>query len=130
MAIALLALGIAFAAFCIWLTLRLVNGQKKLGWKLWATAGVIAVVGYPLSIGPACWITSRTKIGASLVTNTYGHLFRHTDLADPDPFVRKSVVGYSKLLAAPNSDWVFHIDEDDPGFTLTSKTRGHWVWHP
>jgi hypothetical protein len=53
-------LGIAFAAACVWLAVRLVNRREKPGVGLWAAVVVIAVlVGYPLSIGPACWVKDR-----------------------------------------------------------------------
>jgi len=55
MTIILFALAVAFAAFCVWLTVRIVNRKER--WARWALAG--AVLGLPvlylLSFGPACW---------------------------------------------------------------------------
>src|SRR5437899_2862266 len=55
MAIALLTAGTVSAAFCIWLTVRIVNRRER-----WAKRTLAAVVGltvlYVLSFGPACWL--------------------------------------------------------------------------
>ena len=38
----------------------------------WIIVALVAVlVGYPLSFGPACWITSRTNVGVSAVPIVY-----------------------------------------------------------
>jgi hypothetical protein len=50
MAIALLIFGVAFAAFCVWLTVRIVNRRER--WAKWTAAGVVLFVLYPLSVGP------------------------------------------------------------------------------
>jgi hypothetical protein len=51
-------LAFAFAAFCVWLTVRLINRRER--WAKWTLAGVLIVaIGYPLSIGPACWLMWR-----------------------------------------------------------------------
>jgi len=64
MAILIPALGVAFAAFCVWLTVRIVNRRER--WAKW-TLG--AVVGLPLlyvaSFGPACWwFPKRVRVGS------------------------------------------------------------------
>ena len=48
------------------------TSRKKSGLAFWAT--VVVVVGlvlYPLSFGPACWITSRTDFGWRAVPTLY-----------------------------------------------------------
>src|SRR5690349_14399130 len=59
MAIALAIFGIAFAAFCVWLTVRSVNRRAR--WAKWTLAGI--VVGLPMlyvaSFGPACWAANN-----------------------------------------------------------------------
>jgi hypothetical protein len=47
---------ITFAAFCVWLGVRIVNRRER--WAKW-TAGVI---GYPLSIGPVVWLLYRKML--------------------------------------------------------------------
>ena len=54
MALAMLIFGVAFAAFCVWLTVRIVNQRER-----WAKRTLSVAVGLPLlyvaSFGPACW---------------------------------------------------------------------------
>lgn len=59
MAITLSIFGIAFAAFCVWLGVRIYNRREQ--WAKWTAAGmaVMIVVGYPLSIGLANWLYRR-----------------------------------------------------------------------
>ena len=46
--------------------------KKKPNAGLWITVVLIVVlVGYPLSFGPACWISSRIGMGASLIPTVY-----------------------------------------------------------
>jgi hypothetical protein len=46
--------------------------RKHPGMTFWITVSlVVVVVGYPLSLGPACWITSRMNSGASTVSMAY-----------------------------------------------------------
>jgi hypothetical protein len=59
-AIFLTALCISFAAFCVWLTVRIVNRRERWAKRL---AGGIAVglpVFYVLSFGPACWMAGNS----------------------------------------------------------------------
>ncbi|MBI3860511.1 MAG: hypothetical protein HY290_01300 [Planctomycetia bacterium] len=54
MAIALAVTGVAFAAFCVWLTVRIVNRRER--WAKWMLATVVGVPAlYVVSFGPACW---------------------------------------------------------------------------
>jgi len=55
MIILLPALGGVFAAFCVWLTVRIVNRREK--WAKWTAVGLLGLpLLYVLSFGPACWI--------------------------------------------------------------------------
>jgi hypothetical protein len=48
------------------------DNRKKPGWAFWAVVVVVVMlVVYPLSIGPACWISSRTSIGATAASVIY-----------------------------------------------------------
>ena len=53
MTILLPALSFAFAAFCVWLVVRIMNRRER--WAKWALAGILLtiLVVYPLSFGPA-----------------------------------------------------------------------------
>jgi hypothetical protein len=53
MTILLPALAVAFAAFCVWLVVRIVNRRER--WAKWTAVAILVAVliGYPLSSGPA-----------------------------------------------------------------------------
>jgi len=58
MRIVIPALSVAIAAVVVWLTIRLVNSRKRPGLGFWFAAVCIVAFGYPLSLGPACWLCS------------------------------------------------------------------------
>ncbi len=48
------------------------SDRKKPGVAFWTTVvAVVVLVAYPLSIGPAFWITSRTGFGGDAVSVLY-----------------------------------------------------------
>jgi hypothetical protein len=53
MSIVLSALGVAFAAFCVWLAVRIVNWGER--WAKWTALAVAVTFVYPISFGPVCW---------------------------------------------------------------------------
>ena len=58
MTILIPALAVAFAAFCVWLTVRVVNRRER--WAKWTMAATVVVpVLYVLSIGPAAWLSIK-----------------------------------------------------------------------
>jgi hypothetical protein len=109
MALALTIFGIAFAAICIWLTVRIVNRRER--WAKWTLAAVIAMpVLYVASFGPACWISSRTETGAGMVAIVYQPVIKIIfEPAAPD-FVRISIVKYAELLSSRG--WMFSRTSD------------------
>jgi hypothetical protein len=67
--------GIAFAAFCVWLTVRIINRRER--WAKWTLAVTLSLpVLYAASFGPACWISSRIGIGSRAVSVVYQPLLR------------------------------------------------------
>jgi hypothetical protein len=60
----LLVLGVAFAAFCVWLTVRIVNRRER-----WARRTALAMaclpILYVLSFGPACWMAATPRVAGS-----------------------------------------------------------------
>src|SRR5690349_19586030 len=54
MTIVLPALALAFAAFCVWLAVRIINRRER--WAKWTAAVIAPPLLYLLSFGPACWI--------------------------------------------------------------------------
>ncbi len=93
----LTTLAVTFAAFCVWLTVRIVNRKKKPGWRFWtATALVVASIGYPASYGPskAVWYRLGRLSRYSEVTacrRAVGHHSTRIDgsLANGDLFLRR-----------------------------------------
>jgi hypothetical protein len=58
-------LGVGFVAFCVWLTVRIVNRRER--WAKRTAVGLAAVLaGYPLSIGPAGLILNRQSTPVSI----------------------------------------------------------------
>jgi hypothetical protein len=58
MSIVFPVLGVALAATCVWLTVRIINRRERWA-KRTAVAMVLVLVVYPLSIGPAGWLNTR-----------------------------------------------------------------------
>jgi hypothetical protein len=57
-------LAVAFAAFCVWLGVRVYNRRER--WAKWTAVGICLVTAYVLSIGPAAWITMGSQPGERL----------------------------------------------------------------
>jgi hypothetical protein len=78
--------------------------RKKPGVAFWATVAVFVVlVGYPLSFGPACWISSHTldrgdRIGAQTVNMMYQPIL---SLAWSGPsIVQGPIIWYARLWSS------------------------------
>src|SRR6185369_425653 len=89
MTILLPALAVAFAAFCVWLTVRVVNRRERWAKRTLAVTLSLPLL-YVLSFGPACWLFSSTVPLDSLVAS-----------------VMSSVTGrtYSGCAHAPDIYW-------------------------
>lgn len=85
-------LAAALAAFCVWLTVRIVNRRER--WAKWTAVGlaVLVLTGYPLSFGPACWLTSRYGSLYPSFSATYQPL---VSAADRVPTARKILMSYA-----------------------------------
>jgi hypothetical protein len=106
MALALAIIGVAFAAFCVWLGVRIINRRER--WAKWTLAAVICLpLLYALSFGPACWITSRTKIGYKTIPVAYRPIL--WGMAHNDRF-SKVLRSYTEFMAAPDWHWVDFSD--------------------
>ncbi len=61
MTILLSTLAVAIAAFCVWLTVRIVNRRER--WAKWTLASMAGVpVLYVASFGPIVWLADRNII--------------------------------------------------------------------
>jgi hypothetical protein len=48
-------IGIALAAFCVWLAVRIINRREKWAMRTAAITGII-LIAYPVSTGPGTWL--------------------------------------------------------------------------
>ena len=124
--------------------------RRKPGAAFWATVVVVVVlVAYPLSFGPACWVTSRTTYGAKLIPLLYYPIvtqmsvdvddlaYWHIRVVDlgmaritPTIKPRKSIIDwYSRLAAAEGSGWQceFTFVTKAPGSRAEVVAR-QWKW--
>lgn len=84
--------------------------RKKPGVACWASVVLVVVLlGYPLSFGPACWISSRCGKGDEFVSTTYEPLLRMAHGTRPR-FIGRSLAKYGALLRA--KDWGYHQDNN------------------
>jgi hypothetical protein len=84
----------------------------------WITVALVAVlVGYPLSIGPACWISSRAQAGESLVSTVYRPLRWGMKQSEQ---IASAINWYSKLGSANDYSWF-----SENGWTWRS---GRWIY--
>jgi hypothetical protein len=63
---------------------------------------VAVLVGYPLSFGPACWISSRANAGETGVSIVYRPVAWGMPRIE---FVGAAVDWYSRVIAAPGWYW-------------------------
>jgi hypothetical protein len=97
---------------------------KKTGLLVWMSAGLVVVLlGYPLSIGPACWISSWTGLGGeTLLAKAYTPMLRACERG-PEA-ISLGVEWYSQIGARAGWGWGEIV------FPLTSGTEisGGYFW--
>jgi hypothetical protein len=92
-------LAIAFAAFCIWLTVRMINRRER--WVKWTLAAVVCMpVLYVASFGPACWLADRDLISGELVDSTF-QPFADFCIDSGSNTIYKTARWYGELLPTP-----------------------------
>ena len=107
-------LAVAFAACCVWLTVRIVNRRERCA--RWTLAGAVGLpVLYVASFGPACWFSSRTHIGIFNLPTVYRPIL--ATLSDRGS-VGKVVRWYAEAGAQAGWQWVDISDSAGP----------YWVW--
>jgi hypothetical protein len=84
-----------------------------------AVALTVLIVGYPLSLGPACWISSRAGRGENAVTIVYRPILWNVSWNGRQP-LHRLVTWYSKLCARTGWEWYC--------FTDTTARAGHTPW--
>ena len=103
MALALLIFGVAFAAFCVWLTVRIINRREQ--WAKWTLAAVVGVpMLYVASFGPACWVVSHTNGNGKVIRDIYWPLVAVIK-SRSIVFLPKAIEQYSTAGAADGWQW-------------------------
>jgi hypothetical protein len=118
MSIVLPALGVAFAAFCIWLAVRIINRRER--WAKWSLAVILTLpMLYPLSFGPACWSITRAGRNQS---DTFECIFWPIGwCAENGPVFVHDVVEWYAMLGAPRGGTILIPSSStlDAGFVIT-----------
>jgi hypothetical protein len=110
----LTALAVAFAAFCVWLTVRIVNRRER--WAKWNLSGVVfgMPVLYVVSFGPACWISPRGDVQdfEFSVARFYRPLVvgASAGMSPDSSFVEYALYWYANLAAGDHDNPVMRME--------------------
>jgi len=74
--------------------------SQKAGVGFWCTIIVVALLMYPISFGPACWITSGIELGSTAIPTIYRPVTR---AAESSPAIQNMLQWYARLFA--RDDW-------------------------
>ena len=102
----------------------MIDKKKKPGVAFWATIVVCLLLAYPLSFGPACWITSRTNTGASAIPVIYRPLtWAMSPAMSPDSETMfNRVSSWYALVGAPEN-WMWGAAWDPASGRFVG-----WAW--
>src|SRR5262245_25984190 len=89
--------------------------RKKPTAGFWTVALVVVLVGYPLSFGPACWVTSRTGFGASVIPTIYRPMTWAWRNGGVHRALGKTLDRYCSFGAADGWGWTVDPYVDDAG---------------
>jgi hypothetical protein len=89
------------------------NDRKKPGIAFWTlVAVVIVLILYPLSLGPACWISCKAERGEEFVTALYRPILWIANATQPS---RQFVFWYAGLQSEAHWGWFRYADPTVPG---------------
>jgi hypothetical protein len=98
------------------------SNHKQPGSAFWTTVAVVTLLTlYPLSLGPACWMTCKMERGEGLVSAIYRPLL-WTVSDDATQLSRRLVFWYAALGAQPHWGWFRYADPAAAGGTTP------WQW--
>lgn len=100
------AMAVTFAAFCVWLTVRIVNRRER--WAKRTALAVVVLLGYPLSFGPACWFCSRLGIWADTIPAIYRPIVSTLNV-DDYPSVLKNLTDWQSHGDVGGSGWNYPV---------------------
>ena len=136
MALVLSIFGVAYAAFCIWLVVRILNRRER-----WAKRMMAAAVGLPVlyagSFGPACWISSHADVGNSVVSLAYRPVTWTFSLCQGTNRIADALMWYAQIGAKNRWEWQPEIDLErdlsefpDEKLEYVVRVRWHWRYLP
>ncbi len=96
------------------------ENHKKPRGGFWVTVGLLVIaVGYPLSLGPACWGTSRLEMNGAFVTIPYRPVIWAWQRG-PLP-MQRAIESYTYLCANQNWTWYeAYVFKGDGSVSLNS----------
>ena len=101
MSLTLTIFGVAFAAFCVWLTVRIVGRRER--WAKWTLATVVSLpVLYVASFGPACWLVDRELLPSDPIELAFRPIVRFL-MNGENPVVRRTIVGYASICGGEDT---------------------------
>ena len=140
------ALAVAFAAFCVWLTVRIVNRRER--WAKWTLALAVGLPTiYIATFGPACWVSSRTGIGIEALPWIYRPILALMRIDDSPADLRLRLTlaplggkgpttlyfypsgimsRYASAFAAENWQWRFLQAVEDQPTAIVRVSEGRW----
>ena len=83
--------------------------RKRAGTGFWLTVALAAVLVYPVSFGPACWIPCRTRTGARILPMVYRPIIWAWDRLPRS--LSSTLYGYSRMGAT--GDWWWRGSGED-----------------
>lgn len=112
--------------------------RKKPGVAFWGAVAIGLATLYVVGFGPACWISSRTGVGADAVTVVYGPIAMlmrpntsssvTVTLRTYHPAAAGLVADYATHFAAENWGWRFVVREPARGSAASGDVDGSWEW--
>lgn len=114
MTILLPIVGVAFAAICVWLAVRIVNRRER--WAKWTLAAVVGLpVLYVASFGPACWLTDRDVMSGHLTWFAYHPLASFLVICESER-MREVIIAYGEwgsgqleFRTYPTARWIVSL---------------------
>jgi len=111
--------------------------ERKRPARFWVAVTVAVLLAYPAFLGPCCWLSSRTGLGAGFVSSVYKPIFRQFPVVyfgehDRPPML-KMLTWYSELWAMDGWSWGPHpsvVQEIRPDMSspIVFQTFAVWDW--
>ena len=123
MTILLVTVSFSFVAFCIWLSVRIVNRREWWAKRL-AAVLLVSPVLYVVSFGPACWLLRGNRENAPRLYWPVGWVLMYGHPAFRPPILWYAMLGISdghrvELAASHDGRLLLFIEKGKPSFLAT-----------